>query len=639
MDDRAVDQEGDRNGPHAAELARAAALFGAGRLDEAAAIYRAVAAAEPRNPVVRANLGSVLHSQGRYDAAVAALSEAVRLAPGVAGLRHQLAVCISDCAVHLQHHGHLDEAIARYRDALAHDASLSATHNNLGTALLERGETAAAVAALHAAIALDPERADYHFNLGDALSADGHPDAAIACFRAALARDHSHIDARFNLATALLEQGALLEALAQYRACVARDPERLGGHSNPLMALAYDPTQSARTLRDAASVVGACLARRAGSAAPPTRDRDPERRLRLAYLSADFRRHPVGWFIQAPLAHRDRARFEVFCYSDRPDGDALTDALRAHADRWRVVHRLPDTDLAALIAQDGIDILIELAGHSAHNRLSALARRLAPIQASWIGFPMTTGVPAIDCLIADARLLPPGHDDDVTEMVVRLPEVAWCYTPPAFAPLVAPPPALATGHVTFGSFNNPAKLNPGVLALWARILARVPGSRLLLKFRHLDGGAAAARLTADAVAAGIAPTQLALEGFSPHPEALGAYGRIDIALDPFPFNGGTTTCEALWMGVPVVTFPGETMASRMGASFVAAAGLPDWVARDADDAVERAVAAAGDLDRLAALRAGLRTRMAASPLCDGPRFMIGFEAALRDLWRRWCATR
>jgi predicted O-linked N-acetylglucosamine transferase (SPINDLY family) len=638
VDDRTVDQESDRNRPHASELARAAALFGAGRLDEAAALYRAIAAADPANPVVQANLGSVLHSQGQYDAAVAALTEAVRLAPGVDALRRNLAVCLSDWAVHLQRQGRLDDAIERYRAALAHDQSLSATHNNLGTALLERGAIVPAIAALRGAVALGPTSAEYHFNLGNALRAQGQLDDAIACYRAALAHDRDHVDARLNLATALLDQGALPEALTHYRASVARDPKRLGGYSNPVMAMAYDRAQSARSLRDAARAVGAALARRAGAASSPNRDRDPERGLRLGYVSADFRLHPVGWFIQAPLVHHDRARFDVFCYSDQAGGDALTDTLRGEAGHWRVIHGLPDDAFAALVEQDRIDILIDLAGHSAHNRLAVLARRLAPIQASWIGFPMTTGVAAIDHLIADARLLPPGRDDDVTERVVRLPDVAWCYTPPAFAPRVASLPARASGRVTFGSFNNPAKLNPGVLALWARILARVPDARLLLKFRHLESGGAAARLMADATAAGMAPDRLLLEGASPHPDALAAYGRVDIALDPFPFNGGTTTCEALWMGVPVVTFPGDTIAGRMGASLVAAAGLPDWVARDADAAVGRAVAAANDLDALAALRAGLRSRMAASPLCDGPRFMIGFEAALRDLWRRWCAV-
>jgi predicted O-linked N-acetylglucosamine transferase (SPINDLY family) len=205
-----------------------------------------------------------------------------------------------------------------------------------------------------------------------------------------------------------------------------------------------------------------------------------------------------------------------------------------------------------------------------------------------------------------------------------------------FAPAVAPLPARATGGVTFGSFNNPVKLNPVVLETWAEILARVPAARLLIKFRHLDGGEAARRLSAAARAAGIAPERLILEGSSPHPDALAAYGRVDVALDPFPFNGGTTTCEALWMGVPVVTVAGATMAGRMGASFVAAAGLPEFVARDRAGYVDRAVAAARDLDRLAELRAGLRARMAASPLCEAPHFMIGFEAALRELWRRWC---
>jgi predicted O-linked N-acetylglucosamine transferase (SPINDLY family) len=316
----------------------------------------------------------------------------------------------------------------------------------------------------------------------------------------------------------------------------------------------------------------------------------------------------------------------------------LTEMLRAEVANWRDIHPLSDDGFADQVAADGIDILIDLAGHSGNTRLAALARRLAPVQATWIGFPTTTGLPAIDYLIADARMVPPGSEREFTETVVRLPEVAWCYAPPIFAPAVAPPPARATGRLTFGSFNNPAKINRAVLETWAAILDRVPGAQLLIKFRHLDAGGAVEHLRATAAACGLGPDRLLLEGKSPHPEALAAYARVDIALDPFPFNGGTTTCEALWMGVPVLTFPGSTMSGRMGASFVAAAGFPELVAHDRADLIERAVALADDLDRLAMLRDGLRARMAASPLCDGPRFTAGFEAALRALWRHRCAA-
>ena len=620
--------------PQESALAHAAVLFAEGQLDQAAAIYRAIALAAPGHAAARANLGAVLHAQQRYEAAIAAFTEALQLQPHAATVQRSLATCIADWGLTLQQRHQIDDAIALYRKALRIDPGLARVHNNLGAALLEQGDGDGAAACFRAALALDPNNAALHFNLGNALRSRGALDEAIACWRAARALDPRHADAALNLGSALLDQGQLAEALEHYRAGVALAPGLPGARSNLLLALAYDPAQSPRALRDAARAYDASFG---GAAAPVMRDRDPERRLRLGYVSADFRFHPVGWFIQAPLAFRDRARFEVTCYANQLEHDALTDEVRRQADRWRDIRALPDDGFAAQVAADGIDILIDLAGHSANNRLPALARRLAPVQANWIGFPMTTGVAAIDYLIADARLAPPGSEPDFTETIVRLPEVAWCYTPPAFAPAVAPLPARATGRVTFGSFNNPVKLNPAVLESWAAILARVPGAQLLIKFRHLEGGGAAAHLRAAAAAAGIAAERLVLEGASPHPEALAAYARVDIALDPFPFNGGTTTCEALWMGVPVISFPGATMAGRMGASFIAAAGLPELVARDRAGMVDVAVALASELDRLAALRAGLRARMAASPLCDGPRFMAGFEAALRALWRERCA--
>ena len=620
--------------PHQPALARAAALYGAGKLDEAAAIYRAIAAAAPRHVEVRANLASVLHSQGRYEAAIAALTEALQLEPARVALHRSLAQCIADWGLHVQRQDRLDDAIGLYRKALTIDGKLAHVHNNLGAALLKQGRIDDAAACFETARGLDPDNPEYDFNLGLALRERGAIDDAIACWHAALARDPRHAESVLNLGSALLDQGRFAESIAQYRAGVALLPELAGARSNLLLALAYDPAQSPGALRDTARHHAATFGM---PAAPRRHDRNPERRLKLGYVSADFRFHPVGWFIQLPIAFHDRAGFELHCYANQAENDVLTEMLRAEVPHWRDIRPLSDDAFADQVAADGIDILIDLAGHSGNNRLPALARRLAPVQATWIGFPMTTGVAAIDHLIADGRLAPPGSEADFTESIVRLPDAAWCYGPPIFAPAVAPLPARAAGHVTFGSFNNPVKLNRAVLETWAAILDRVPGSRLLIKFRHLEGGGAAAHLRQTAEQCGLGPDRLLLEGKSPHPEALAAYSRVDIALDPFPFNGGTTTCEALWMGVPVLTFPGATMAGRMGSSLVTAAGFPELVARDRDDLIVRAVALAGDLDRLAGLRQTLRPRMADAPLCDGPGFTLNFEAALRALWRQHCA--
>ncbi|MBI3512576.1 MAG: tetratricopeptide repeat protein, partial [Proteobacteria bacterium] len=439
--------------PHVAAMARAAELFGAGQLAAAEALYRAIVAAAPNNVAAWANLGSVLHSAGRYEDAIAALSEALRLDPVRAATQRNLAICITDWGLQRQRQGNTAEAIAIYRKALALDTTLANAHSNLGTALLATGDVAAAIDCFRAARDLSPDSAEFHFNLGNALSAQGALDDAIASYRAALACDRDHADAHLNLGSALLDQGALADALAHYRAGVARAPERPGAASNLLMALTYDPAQSAGDLAAAARALGASLTQRAGAPPALTRDRDPERRLRIGYVSADFRFNPVGWFIQAPLAARNRAGFEIVCYANRDAEDDLTARLRGQADHWRAVAGLSDDAFAAQVAADNIDILIDLGGHSAHNRLAALARRLAPIQAHWIGFPATTGLAAIDYLIADPTMAPPDRDADFSETVVRLPEVAWCYTAPTFAPPVGPLPARADGGVTFGSFN------------------------------------------------------------------------------------------------------------------------------------------------------------------------------------------
>ena len=354
-------------------------------------------------------------------------------------------------------------------------------------------------------------------------------------------------------------------------------------------------------------------------------------------MSADFGRHPVGYFLAPLLARHDRDRLAVVCYSGVMQEDDLTQRFRSQASGWRKIAGMSEAALAEQVRADGIDILIDLAGHTAGNRLRAFARRPAPVQATWLGYWFTTGLAAIDYALMDETTVPPGEERHFVETVIRLPS-RFCYAPPAHAPEVGPPPLLARGAPTFGSFNNLAKLTPEVAALWARVLHAVPGARLVLKWATLADPGRRRRIEEMFGSHAIAPERLDLRPRSEHAAMLAEYADIDVALDPFPFTGGLTSCEALWMGVPVVTLPGERPVSRQTLGFLDLVGLSDMLAaRDADSYVAIAAGLVADPERLAALRAGLRARMAASRLCDGPAFAREFEAALRGMWRTWCA--
>ncbi len=365
---------------------------------------------------------------------------------------------------------------------------------------------------------------------------------------------------------------------------------------------------------------------------------DPDRRLRVGLVSADLRAHPVGYFAIGAVEAFDPAAIEVVAYAANPAEDAITRRFRARAALWRTVAEMEDAALAGQIARDGVDILIDLGGHTRHARLPVFARRPAPVQITWAGYVGTTGLIAMDGLLADRFQVPHGEDDHYTETVIRLPDGYVTFDPPAEAPEVGPLPAGADEPLTFASFHNPAKINPATAALWARLLHEQPGARIVFLYPGYDIAEVPARIRFWFAGHGIDGGRLVFLGGQPRAEVLARYGtEIDIALDPLPYSGGLTTLEALWMGVPVVTLPGQTFAGRHAASHLSVAGLAELVARDAGDYLGIVRRLGADRDRLAALRDGLRARVAASPLCDTGRFARNLEAALRGQWRRWCA--
>lgn len=435
-----------------------------------------------------------------------------------------------------------------------------------------------------------------------------------------------------NLGTVLKEQGRLREAGAAFERAVALRPDYTSAHSNLLFTLQYAPGQTLAGLRVAHEDWARQQLQDLTPADPASFVRKGDGPLVVGLVSPDLYAHPVGVFLLPWLEHHDRARFQLIAYADSERDDPIARRIRAAMDGWRSIIGLDDEAVAKQIAQDRVDILIDLAGHTAGNRLKLFARRVAPLQVSWLGYSATTGVPATDAVLMDAYTAPPGIEVGFTEQLIRLDGLRFCYTPPEYASAVWPAPILQKGYVTFGSFNNLAKVTPEVIETWAAILKAVPAARLVLKWKSLGDAETRDRLVAAFVQHGIDSARIDCRGWSSHPQMLAEYGNVDIALDPFPFSGGLTSCDALFMGVPVLTLPGELPISRQTASFLDALGLSDWIAVSREDYIDKAVSLASRADLLESLRQSLREKVLASRLCDGAAYAKAIESALSALY-------
>jgi predicted O-linked N-acetylglucosamine transferase (SPINDLY family) len=611
---------------------RGNALKALGRLDAAEHAFRAALALQPDMPACHGNLANTLVARGRLDDAVASYRQSLALRPRHAEtMRHLTAT--------LRRLRRFDEAAAALDELAALEPEQAETHAARGALLRDRGDFAGALAAFREAVTRDPLHAEARHDLGVLLLRDSALTDAIGCFETAIALHPSFVAAHVNLGNALTQQGRIAEAMTALERAAALAPDEPNTGSALLFAAQYLPDLPAAELtrRHVAWAERAMDALALGTT--HGNRRDPARRLRVGYVSADFRRHAVGDFLMPLLAHHDRVAVEIVGYAEVAHPDRRTAAFEALADRWRPIVGLGHDEVAAQIRADAIDILVDLSGHTAHHRLAVFARKPAPIQLSWLGYPCTTGMAAIDFRLTDALADPaPAADAQHRERLIRLPDGFQVYVPPLPTPEVGPLPADATGAVTFGSFNNLAKVNDRVIAAWARLLDAVPGSRLLLKFHQLADAPTAARYRARFTALGIAAERVLLEpGITGWADHMARYGAVDIGLDPFPYNGTTTTCEALWMGVPVVTVRGDRHAARVGTSLLTRLGLAELIADDLDGYIATAAALAADRPRLAALRAGLRARITASPLGDPARFARAVEAAYREIWSAWCA--
>jgi len=603
-----------------------------GDFPRALATFERALALAPDDAGAHYNYGSALLMSGDAARAEAALRRAVGLDAGSVNAWNNLA----NALIALQRS---DEAEALLEHARTLTPESADVLTNLGCLLRTRGRHAEAQAVLTRALALAPHNASAWNNLGNVLVDLSRIDEACACFQRALELKPGFANAWSNLGNARKHAGEIEPALACYREALARGPGSLGAHSNYVYALMF-ATDDGHAIRAAAEQF--CAQHEAAWLAQPVAHApvpDARRRLRIGYVSPDFRNHCQMLFTTPLLQHHDRAAFEIVCYSSVARPDEVTARLAAHAGLWRDVREFDDARLAQQIRDDGIDILVDLTMHMDGARRLVFARRPAPVQVAWLAYPGTTGSAAIGWRLTDPWLDPvgaPGVDDQYTERSLRLPDSFWCYDALAPGIEVDGLPALAAGragHITFGCLNNPCKLTDATFALWSGVFAALPTARLVLM---APPGAARERLAARLAAQGVDAARVRFVGFQPREDYLRSWAQIDIALDTFPYNGHTTSLDAFWMGVPVPTRAGRSAASRAGLSLLANLGLAELVAHSDAAYVEIVVSLARDPARLAALRAGLRTRMMASPLMDGARFARNMEAAYRLMWRDWC---
>jgi predicted O-linked N-acetylglucosamine transferase (SPINDLY family) len=641
------------------------ALRRAGRIDEAIATLRYAIGFNPTSAEAHTNLGSCLRCKGQYAEAEGEYRKALQINPNMPqaynGLgtiyamrdRRDLAIEMFQNAARLGgnwpevHHnlgnlyretGRLDEAAAAYRTAIALKPDFAESHNNLGIALRSQGRTDEAIAAFQKALELNPTMAGGFSNLGNVLKERGRVDEAIAAYEQAIKLDPDMFEAYTNLGNSLKDAGELEAAIQHHRRAIERGPQFPKLYSNLIYSLYFHPDFTQQQIH-------AEELEWADRHATPLKrhirvhdnDRDPERKLRIGYVSPDFRTHCQAFFTVPLLRNHDKQQFHITCYNSALRTDEVTDQLRERADEWRDIGGMFDHDVAEMVRNDKIDILIDLTLHMAGNRLLIFAEKPAPVQVTWLGYPGSTGLDTIDYRITDPYLDPPMADQSAyTEKPCRLPDTFWCFDPLTSVPTVNELPARRNGYVTFGCLNNFAKVNRGVLELWAKVLREVPASiMVILAQQSRQRG----RTLETLKSFGVKSSQIQFEDMRPRIPYLELYQTIDISLDTFPYNGHTTSLDSLWMGVPVVSLVGKTPVARAGLTLLTNVGLKELAVNSPEQYVQTASALAWDSKRLSNIRENLRTKMQASPLMDCARFARNFEAALREMWRTWCAQK
>ncbi len=639
------------------------ALFRVDELDNAAECFRRVLRINPNHADAHNNLGNVLFRQGMLKEAAACIRQALRLKPDHANAHFNLGNVLVglkqlpdaiQCyrqtirfdAKHADAHYHLglalvgqemfDEAAESFRQARCLNSEHADAHYNLGVIYFRNKQIVEAAECFRQAYRINPGLTDAHFNLGLIHLGNKQYAAAETCFQQVLQLDPMNASAHFHKGYTLWQKGQVGEAIACYRRTLEIQPELENAHSNLLYSLLFCPDYTPDTIQEENR---RWYERHAHPLAreirPHVNETDPERRLRIGYVSPDFREHCQAFFTTPLLSAHNHVDFDIFCYSDVPTPDETTSRLQSYADTWRNIVGQSDDRVADSIRQDRIDILVDLTMHMSKNRLLVFARQPAPVQVSWLAYPGSTGLRTIDYRFTDPYLEPPNRDGShASEKPIRLADTFWCYDPLTGEPAVNELPALTNGFLTFGSFNNFCKVNTETLQLWARVLKATEDSRLIMLVSEAERRRFVLKVMEQE---GIAADRISFVANQPRDRYLAFYHQIDIGLDTLPYNGHTTTLDSLWMGVPVLTLVGQTAVGRAGLSILSNLGMSEWIAETPEQFVTSARRLTADLPHLIRVRASLRQRLKASPLMDEPRFARHVEAAYRDMWRTWCA--
>ncbi len=603
-----------------------------GRMDEAEARLRQLTMLSPASAQVAHNLGVAQSALRRFGDAAESYRRATELDPGFGQAHHGLALSLWEL-------GRYEEALQSQRHAVQLLPNDAEAHNNLGNILTRLGKHEEAERALRLALAIEPLLGMAYSNLGNVLHALRRLSEAEEAYQTAIELDPQMAETHNNRGNTLLALGRLQDAEQSFRRALELNPDYVSAHSNLIFLMDFLSGYSVQAQQAERRGWYERHARvHAAALAPLANAPQPERRLRIGYVSSDFRSHSAYHIFGPVIREHERSSFEMVCYSGGVQEDLETERMKRSADAWRNTVTMTDEALAESIREDGIDILVDLSGHTAGHRLLVFARKPAPIQVHAWGHATGTGLATMDYFLADPVLVPPQERSLYAEEIFDLP-CCLCIDRPEALPEPTPLPALSAQRVTFGCANRVEKITPAAIAVWSRIMAAVPDSVLLIKDRGLDDTENRGLLLAKLVEAGIAPERVLLIGYTLRAEHLEVFRQIDIALDPFPQGGGVSTAEGLWMGVPAVALMGATPASRASASMLTALGMGEWVARDPDEYVRIAVQAAGDLPRLARLRETLRQRLTDSPVGNPRLYCRALEAAYRTMWRRWCEKR
>jgi len=602
-----------------------------GRLQDAEHLYLQILQVDPNHPVALHFLGLIAFQTQRNAAAIDLITKAISITPDYAEAHSNLGMVFHKL-------GRLDDAEKCFHKALTLKPDLVVAYNNLGNIFQEQGRLDEAVASFHKALALNPNYAEAYNNLGNTVKGLGKFDEAVDLITNALTLNPRYAEAHNNLGMALIALGQQEETLACYQQALAIAPDFTKAYSNFLLALNYQPKITAQNIYQEHEKWG--LHNKALLGEPcfdHNNNRNPNKRLRIGLVSGDLCRHPVGIFLLGLLENRNSDETEFFCYSDSAQDDDLSDRLKQLSAGWLKCMGTTDESLAQHIYADQIDILFDLAGHTGKNRMFMFAKKPAPVQVTWAGYVGTTGLKTMDYLLSDVHYTPTQDSPDYFEKIINMPDAYVCYSPPTDIHDVASLPCHENGGITFGSLNNVSKINEDVLSTWTDILKAVPNSKLFLKYKGMDCASNVERITAHFNKRGIDASRLIVEGGSPQQDFIASYNKVDIALDTFPYSGGLTTLEALWMGTPVITVPGVTFASRHSLSYLSVLGHTEWVAKDTKGYIKLAVDLAGNIPHLTHVSSELREKMRQSPICDCPKFAKNFTLEMQKIWLSWCS--